>query len=153
VSTPPEEPLVVHGPGVETAPLKLLVVISGRPDRAALRAQLREWVTTGMELRLIASPSVSPLEWLTNDEDDARGEAEELASLAVSLMPWQPELEPEVGSSNTLQAIEDALGTFAADQVLIVLAGEEAGPGLELTRQLTERGLPVRTLQIPTGPD
>ena len=153
MSAPQPEQSVAAEPGAATAPLKLLVVISGRPDRAALRAQLREWVTTGMELRLIASPSVSPLEWLTNDEDDARGEAQELASLAVSLMPWQPELEPEVGSSNTLQAIEDALGTFAADQVLIVLAGEEAGPSLELTRQLTERGLPVRTLRIPSRPD
>jgi hypothetical protein len=153
VSAPRGEVLVADGPAVTTASLKLLVVVSGRPDRAALRTQLREWVTTGMELRLIASPSVSPLEWLTNDEDGARGEAQKLASLAVSLMPWQAELEPEVGSSNTLQAIEDALGTFAADQVLIVLAGEEAAPTLELTRQLTERGLPVRTLQIPARPE
>jgi hypothetical protein len=154
VSTPQLEELVAAEPGaVSTASLKLLVVISGRPDRAALRVQLREWVTTDMELRLIASPSVSPLEWLTNDEDAARGEAQELASLAIDLMPWQSELEPEVGASSTLQAIEDALRTFAADQVLIVLAGQEAGPSLELIRQLTERGLPVRTLQVPCTPD
>ncbi|HZQ64360.1 MAG TPA: hypothetical protein VFA66_03945 [Gaiellaceae bacterium] len=133
--------------------LKLLVVISGRPDRKELCAQLHEWVTTGMELRLVASPSVSALEWLTNDEDASRNEAEELASLAINLMPWQVELESEVGSSNTLEAIEDALRTFRADQVLIVLAGEASGPTLELTRLLTERGLPVRTLRIASRPD
>jgi hypothetical protein len=133
--------------------LKLLVVISGRPDHAALRAELQRWVTTEVELRLIASPSITALEWLTNDEDDARSEAQELASLALDLMPWQTELEPEVGSSNTLEAIDDVLRTFAADQVLIVLAGEDAGPSFELVRQLTERGLPVRTLEIPSRPD
>jgi hypothetical protein len=152
VSTAQEEPVAADPAAVSTASLKLLVVISGRPDRAALRAQLGERVTAEMEVRLVASPSVSPLEWLTDDEDAARDEAQELASMAIELLPGQPELEPELVASNTAQAVEDALGTFAADQVLIVLAGEEAGPSLELTRQLAERGLPVTTIQIPSTP-
>jgi hypothetical protein len=150
VSAPREEPVAADPAAVSAASLKLLVVVSGRPDRAALRAELRERVTATMEVRLVASPSVSPLEWLTDDEDAARVEAQELASMAIDLMPGQPELEPELVASNTAQAIEDSLRTFAADQVLIVLAGEEAGPSLELTRQLTDRGLPVTTIQIPS---
>jgi hypothetical protein len=152
VSTPEEETVAADPAAVSTASPKLLVVISGRPDRAALRAQLHERVTTDMEVRLVASPSVSPLEWLTDDEDAARDEAQELASLAIELMPGQPELEPALVASNTAQAVEDALRNFAADQVLILLAGEEAEPSLELTQQLTERGLPVTTIQIPSTP-
>lgn len=126
----------------------LLVVVSGQPDPEILRAQLQEWIKPDMQVRVVASPSLSALAWLTNDEDTARGEANELANEAAEAISPEAELRTEVGDADTGQAIEDALQSFPADEVLIVLAGEDDSVGQELMLEVRQLGLPVQTLEL-----
>ena len=54
---------------------------------------------------------ISPLDWLTNAEDDARAEAGSLADKAAEATPTK-DAEARVGDSDPVKAIEDALRTF-----------------------------------------
>jgi hypothetical protein len=76
-----------------------------------------------------------------------------LADLAADVMLQRPQREPEVGESDIAQAVDDALRTFAADEVLVVLAGEDEGAGQDLMGKLTGLGLPLNTLEVPSRPD
>ncbi|MGZ4393506.1 MAG: hypothetical protein ACXVRK_15530 [Gaiellaceae bacterium] len=125
----------------------VLVVVSGQPDPAFLRAQLQAWAKPDMRVRVVASPSLSPLAWLTNDEDAARDEAQVLANRAAEAIAPKAELAPTVGDADTGQAIEDALRSFPADEVLVVLAGED-GEAQQLMREVDRLDLPVKTLEI-----
>ena len=78
---------------------------------------------------LVVAPAsgISRLDWLTNAEDDARsdaaGRADQLAEAART-----DNVESRVGDSDPLQAIEDALRTFPADELIVVsLPDEDAG--------------------------
>ena len=125
----------------------MLVVVSGQPDPAFLRAQLQAWAKPDMRVRVVASPSLSPIAWLTNDEDAARDEAQVLANRAAEAIAPKADSTPRVGDADTGQAIEDALRSFPADEVLVVLAGED-GAGQELVREVDRLGLPVQVLEI-----
>jgi hypothetical protein len=106
-----------------------------------------------MQVRVVASPSVSSLEWLTNDEDASRGEAQALADLAADAIVQGAEGEPGVGESDIALAVEDALRTFPADEVLVVLAGADEETGHDLMRKLTGLGLALRTLEVRSRTD
>jgi hypothetical protein len=72
------------------------------------------------EMLVVAPASgISRLDWLTNAEDDARTEAGSLAVKTAAATPTD-DVEARVGDSNPLMAIEDALRTFAADEILVV---------------------------------
>lgn len=81
-----------------------------------------------IELRMISPASrVSPLQWLTNEEDGARAEAEQIAEEGAEAAPSEASVEAGVGDTDPLQAAEDALRTFDADQVVVVVPpGDEA---------------------------
>ncbi len=71
------------------------------------------------EVRVIAPASkISWLDRLTNAEDDARADAAERAEAASEAAPGQP-VQAQVGDVDPLQAIEDALRTFPADEVVL----------------------------------
>jgi len=64
---------------------------------------------------------------LTNAEDDARADAAERADELAEAAPTD-DVESRVGDSDPVKAIEDALRTFAADELVVVtLADEDAG--------------------------
>ena len=132
---------------------KLLVVVSGQPDSMVLRARLRDWVEPDTQVQVVVSPRLSRLEWLTNDDDAAQEEAQALAGQAGVATSVQAELEPLVGDSDTVQAIEDVLRSFAADEVLVVLTGEGDETADDLMKQVRELGIPLQTLEIPSTPD
>jgi recombination DNA repair RAD52 pathway protein len=132
---------------------KVLVVVSGQPDSRALRARLEDWVKPDTQVQVVVSPQLSRLEWLTNAEDAAHEEAQELADEAGAATAQQAELEPQVGDSDTVQAIEDVLRTFAADEVLVVLTGKEDETAEALMKNVRELGIPLHTLEIPSTPD
>ena len=94
-----------------------------------MRARLREHAGEAAEIRVIAPASdVSPLEWLATDEDEAREEAAEIARDAKRTVEPEAPVEAEVGDTDPVQAIEDALRTFPADEVVVVTRpGDEAG--------------------------
>jgi hypothetical protein len=70
---------------------------------------------------LVVSPALnSPLRHWMSDEDPARAKAQErLARSLARLREEGIDAEGEVGDSDPLQAIEDALRTFGADEVII----------------------------------
>jgi len=57
---------------------------------------------------------------LTNAEDEARTEAAALAAKTAEATPTDDVVAARVGDSDPVKAIEDALRTFAADEVLVV---------------------------------
>jgi hypothetical protein len=88
---------------------------------AELLARIRE-LGTGADTRvLVVSPALNtPLRHIASDEDPARAAAQE--RLAHSLARLEQEgiqARGEVGDGDPLQAIEDALRTFGADQIVI----------------------------------
>jgi hypothetical protein len=106
----------------------VLVISSSEWPVAALRAALGDEIG---ELRVVV-PAVhqSRLQWLTNADDDARERADQAASSIADAVPSQ-ETEASAGDADPLQAIEDALRDFAADEVVVVTRPEEEATWLE----------------------
>jgi hypothetical protein len=100
---------------------------------------------------LVAPAQVGPLEWLATDERRAQVEAEARVLEAEWLLAGSAAVGGESGSPDPVQAVEDALDSFPADEVVVV------GNGLldeELLNGLRRFGVPVTwtglTLQEPT---
>ena len=109
---------------------KLLVVATVPVADDVLRARVREH-TGGeeTEVRVVAPAArLSPLQWLASDEDEARADAAAVAEQSARAVGPEADLtEAEVGDTDPVQAIEDALREFPADELLVVTRpGEEA---------------------------
>jgi hypothetical protein len=109
-------------------PRRLLVVATASVPAAALRAAVSAHAGEDAETLVVAPASgISRLDWLTNAEDDARADAAERAAELADAAPTD-DVESRVGDSNPVKAIEDALRTFAADELIVVtLADDDAG--------------------------
>jgi hypothetical protein len=118
----------------------LLLVLEPFPDEK-LRAAVQSRQAAGDVIVHVVAPAASSgvLQWLTGDDQEAREEAEELASRTADAVP--AEVETEVGDRDPVLAVEDALSTFHADE--IVLAGEASA---EIEAALRDLGLPVSRL-------
>jgi Universal stress protein family len=102
---------------------RLLVVTTAPIEEEKLRRRVREH--TGAEdadVRVVApAVELSPLEWLASDIDEAREEAADVAREAKqAVQPEAEEVQAEVGDTDPVQAIEDALREFPADEVIVV---------------------------------
>lgn len=90
--------------------------------------------------------------------DEARAQAEELANAAARAVESTASVEAEVGDSDPLQAIEDALRAFPADEVIIVTAPTSGPTGSRTRRHRRHRklsggsGFPLPTSRAP-GPE
>ncbi len=124
---------------------RVLVVVTDPVAPSALREAVRDHVDPEAEVRLVSSPSLSLTEWVTNDEDDARTEAEELAAEGGRALHQPGPVELELGDANPVQAVKDALATFAADEILLVSPTR----GAMTQPELDSFGVPVHTLTIP----
>jgi hypothetical protein len=118
-----------------------------------LRDAVREHAGEEAEIHVIAPASdLSPLQWLASDEDKAREKAAKVASgAAESVEPEAARTETEVGDTDPVQAIEDALRTFPADEVLVVTRPEDDASWLEQdsAQEARERfGVPVTRLTV-----
>jgi hypothetical protein len=115
-------------------PRRLLVVTTAPVEGDALRERVRKH-TSGeeAEVRVVATASdLSPLDWLASDEDEARRDAAERAAGAGdAVAPEAGAVEAEVGDTDPVQAIEDALRTFPADELVLVTRREEDAGWLE----------------------
>ena len=112
-------------------PRRLLVVATASVPAAALRASLRAHAGEDAETFVVAPASgISRLDWLTNAEDDARTDAAERADDLAKAAPTD-NVESRVGDSDPLRAIEDALRTFPADELIVVTLPEEDATWLE----------------------
>jgi hypothetical protein len=101
-------------------PRRLLIVITAEVADDVLREFVRRRDGDDAETLVVAPASeISRLDWLTNAEDDARTDAASLATTTAEAAPTE-DVEARVGDSAPVKAIEDALRTFAADEILVV---------------------------------
>ena len=112
-------------------PRRLLVVITAEVADGVLRDLVRSRAGDDAEMLVVAPASeISRLDWLTNAEDDARTEAASLADNTAEATPTE-DVEARVGDADPLTAIEDALRTFAADEILVVAHPDDEADWLE----------------------
>ncbi len=106
--------------------MKLLVLASEPVAAADVRDALGD-DAEGAEVRVV-SPAVnsSPLAFWVSDSDEAIEDAEEVGEQsAAALRDGDLDATAEVGESEPLVALEDALATFPAEQILVFVRGDE----------------------------
>jgi hypothetical protein len=126
----------------------LAVVTSPDPEDELLDRLRSSGSDDDVELMVIAPASdISLLDWIVGDEDAARAEAERRArKTATAAGPATRVIEARVGEFDPLIAIEDALLTFPADELIVVTRPGEFATWLEkdaVRAGLEHFGLPV----------
>ncbi len=138
---------------------KVLVVTTVVPDAARLREQLRGLIADEADVRIVApAAKLSWLEWLANEEDDARREAVEAAERTAESLPDDVSVAIDRTSqdSNVVQAMRDVLRAFPAEELVIVTRPGEDASWLEenaVRASLEGVGLPVRHVELPDEHD
>jgi hypothetical protein len=100
---------------------RILVVANETVGGRTLREMIRERAEGVREEVLVVTPALnSPLRHWTSDEDGAREAARERLDESLErLREAGINVRGEVGTDDPLQAIEDALRTFGADEVIL----------------------------------
>jgi len=99
---------------------RLLVVANETVTGAALREEILHRGGENAEVLVVTPALNSRLRHWTSDEDRARGEAQaRLDASVAALAAAGVDAKGHVGSDDPLQAIEDALRTFRADELII----------------------------------
>jgi hypothetical protein len=137
---------------------RLLLIVTSPDPKADVLERIEERIRTqgrqDIEIRIVAPASdVSFLEWLTNDEDSARATAARRAhdsAEAEREAQGGTVVGASVGDVDPLTAVEDALRTFAADEIVVVRQPDESSSWLEADAARVELenrfGLPVTQL-------
>jgi hypothetical protein len=101
--------------------LRILVVANETVGGQALRDVIMGKAAGRRANMLVVAPAQpSPLQHLASDEDPARAQAQERVDASLAkLREAGISARGEVGDSDPLQAIEDALRTFGADEIVI----------------------------------
>ena len=139
---------------MEGVATRLLVVTTVPVSEDVLREQLRERAGGGEpEVRIVApTADLSPLQWLANDEDEERERAADVAAGAAAAVSGEAAaVSTDVGDSDPVKAIEDALREFPADEVIVVTRPGDEATWLEQDAgaQAKERfGVPVTHLAV-----
>jgi nucleotide-binding universal stress UspA family protein len=100
---------------------RILVVANETVGGETLRKTIRERSAGFRTQVLVVSPALnSPLKHWVSDEDEAREEAQERLDRSLArLREAGVEARGEIGDGEPLQAIEDALRTFGAEEIII----------------------------------
>ena len=119
-------------------------------------SELRGALSDADEIRVVApAADVSFLEWLTNDEDEARREAEEAAQrVAAAADDARGAGDPPSQQTHAPPAIGDALRNFPADEIVVVTRPGDDTTWLEdetVRASLDAHGIPVRHLELTTA--
>ena len=135
---------------------RVLVVTTVPVEGSLLREQVRRRAgAEDAEVKIVApAADVSPLQWLASDEDQARADAERVAGESASAVEGEASVETEVGDPDPVQAIEDALRTFPADEIVIVTRRGDEASWLERDaggEALDRFGVPVSHLAADEG--
>jgi hypothetical protein len=135
---------------------RILVVANETVGGFPLRSLILERSLDVQEQVLVVTPALnSPLKHWTSDEDDARTAAQERldASLA-KLAEAGVQASGEVGDGDPVQAIEDALRTFGADEIIISTHPEGRSNWLErgVVSNARERfAVPIHHIVVDLG--
>ena len=116
-SRPVQTAPTAHGEGER----RILVVANETVGGAALRDRIHERSEGVREEVLVVAPALnSPIRHWASDEDGARALAQERLDESLELLrSGGVNARGEVGDAEPLQAIEDALRTFGADEIII----------------------------------
>jgi hypothetical protein len=116
-------------PPVRTAPLRrsapgerrILVIANETVGGETLREEIRRRAEDYDErVRVICPTLLSRVRYIASDSDAARAQAQDRLDHSLSsLREVGVNCEGEVGEADPLQAIEDALRTFGADEIII----------------------------------
>jgi hypothetical protein len=100
---------------------RILVVANETVGGEPLLEQIRQLAADGHTRVLVVSPALNtPLRHLASDEDPARAQARERLDRSLAELERNGvQASGEVGDGDPLQAIEDALRTFGADEIVI----------------------------------
>jgi hypothetical protein len=100
---------------------RILVIANETVGGHTLRSMILEKSLDVREEVLVVTPALnSPLKHWVSDEDGARSAAQERLEESLSkLADAGVQARGEVGDGDPLQAIEDALRTFGADEIII----------------------------------
>jgi hypothetical protein len=100
---------------------RILVIANETVGGEALRNVIREKAERYRENVLVVTPALnSPLRHWVSDEDDARAAARRRLDASLArLRELGVDARGEVGDGDPLQAMEDALRTFGADEIVI----------------------------------
>jgi hypothetical protein len=121
----------------------LLVVLLDEVPDPRLREAVIARGNGPTRVHVLAPAHVSALQWLATDEDEARAEADIRALEGEWTLADTAEVEGEGGDVDSVQAVDDVLREFPADEIILV--GDEPGDaGLEAT--LGRFGIPVTHL-------
>jgi hypothetical protein len=133
---------------------RILVVTTAPVGGESLRDRVRAHAgSEDAEVRVVApAADISRLDWLTNDEQEARAEAAELAAdTGRAVAPEARSVDAEVGDTDPVQAIADALREFPADELVLVTHPDEDATWLEegtAEQALVRFDLPVTRLVV-----
>ena len=108
--------------------MKLLVLATEAVDADAVRRALPDDDLEGAEV-LVVSPAVneSAVAFWVSDSDEAIEDAESAAErTAAALRERGAQARATTGESEPLMALQDALATFPADHVVVVVREEDA---------------------------
>jgi hypothetical protein len=100
---------------------RILVVANETVGGETLREEIRRHGEGSRADVLVVSPALNtPLKHWVSDDDQARDDAQErLVRSLTRLKEVGIEARGEIGDGEPLQAIEDALRTFGADEIII----------------------------------
>ncbi len=99
---------------------RILVVANETVAGRALRGEIVRRAGGGADVLVVCPALNSPIRHWTSDEDGAREEAERrLAASLAALASEGVEARGEVGDADPVQAMDDALRTFGADEIVI----------------------------------
>jgi hypothetical protein len=100
---------------------RILVIANETVGGETLRDTIRQHSEGSRAEVLVVTPALnSPLKHWTSDEDGARNAAQERLDRSLArLREAGMEARGEIGDGEPLQAIEDALRTFGADEIII----------------------------------
>jgi GABA permease len=128
-----ERPIQQAPPPHPEGERRILVIANETVGGAPLLEQIRKRSEGVAEHVLVVVPALnSPLKHWTSDEDGAREAAQERLEASLAAMRAAGiDARGEVGDSDPLQAIEDALRTFAPDELIISTHPPERSHWLE----------------------
>jgi hypothetical protein len=121
----------------------VLVLVLDEGFEPHLRRALAQRDGRVHRVHVVAPTRLGRLDWLANAEDAARRAAGRRARHAERSVAVRAVVDSEVGESDTVLAVEDALRVFPADEIVVV-----APDGIDdhLDSALTRFGLPVEQL-------
>jgi hypothetical protein len=135
-------------------PARVLVVTPVAPDPGDLEQRIKEHAGADAITQVVVpAVGVSRLQWLTGEDDEARAAAEVTAQQTEEATGDRT--HAAVGDSDPAQAVQDALATFPADEIVVVTRPDDDADWLEggsVAEALRRFDLPVHHLvATPAG--